>query len=164
MTMNMILLAGVVFLACGPDPEEFLQKAVTEGLKEDGADPIFIKDRISERHDLFVLKCPICEPVKRSFARYASGPVPAKAGKGLPKDIVDDLKNPARVVQLKAVERLVDRYVSSHYERLKMSPEARRTLQAKLEEMKKEGMRMVELGGQKGFDFCPSCSGAAKAK
>jgi len=161
--MHMMLLAGMALLA-QTDPGEFLQKAVLEGLKEDGADPVFIKDRITERHDLFVLKCPICEPVKRSFAKYASGPAPAKTGKGLPKDVVDDLKNPMRAVQLKALERLVDQYVSRHYERLKMTEQQRKDLQAKLEEMKKEGMRMVELGGQKGFDFCPSCNGAAKAK
>ena len=163
--MSMILLAGVALLACGQtDPKEFLQKAVLEGLKEDGADPAFIKDRISGRPELFVIKCPICEPVKQSFAKYASGPAPDKAGKGLPKDIVDDLKNPTRTVQLKALERLVDQYVSRHYERLKMSDQQRKDLQAKLEVLKKEGMRMVDLGDQKGFDFCPSCNGAAKAK
>jgi len=60
---------------------------------------------------------------------------------------------------------LIDRYVSSHYQRLKLNEEERKTLQVKLEIGKKEGMRMKELGPQKDFgDFCPSCNGAAKAK
>jgi len=162
--MRMILLTGLALMAFGPTPSEFLRKAVVEGLKEDGADPAFIKERIADRRELFVMKCPICEPVRLGFADYAAMKKAVEPGKGMPKDIVDDLKSPTRVTQLKALERLVDQYVSRHYERLKMTEQQRKDLQAKLEEMKKEGMRMVELGGQKGFDFCPSCNGASKAK
>ena len=162
--MKTLMLAGLALMPFGPDPAEFLRKAVVEGLKEDGADGAFVKTSIADKPELFVLKCRICDSVRKGFAEYGSAPAAAK-GKGLPKDIVDDLKSPTRLTQLKALERLVDRYVSSHYERLKMSAEARRTMNAKLEEWKKEGMEMKDRGPQKDFgDFCPSCNGAAKAK
>jgi len=163
--MSIILLAGLALMASGPaiEPGEFLRKAVLEGLKEDGADPAFVKERIAGKHDLFVLKCPICEPVKSAFIQYGSAQKPAE-GKGIPKDIVDDLNSATRLVQLKALERLVDRYVASHKDRLKLTDAQRQELQAKLEDGKKTGLEMVELGRQKGFDFCPSCSGATKTK
>jgi len=166
--MRIVMLAGLALMASGPaiEPGEFLRKAVVEGLKEDGADPAFVKASIADKRELFVLKCPICEPVRQGFAEYGAGKAAEPArGKGIPKDIVDDLKNPPRLTQLQALERLIDRYVSSHYQRLKLNEEERKTLQVKLEIGKKEGMRMKELGPQKDFgDFCPSCNGAAKAK
>jgi hypothetical protein len=162
--MSTILLA-LLSLAAG-DPEQFLTRAVVEGLKEDGADRAFVKECIAEKRDLFVLKCPVCEPVRRGFiehARPGQNPV-AAAGKGIPKDIVDDFKNPDRLVQLKAVERLVERYVARHYERLKMSADDRKKMQAEMEARKKEGMKMKELGSPNFGDFCPSCNAAAKSK
>jgi hypothetical protein len=150
--------------------EEFLRKAMLDGLKEDAADRAWVKERIADQGGLFVLKCPICESIRKGVAEYGYAqpkdtPVAPVEGKGLPKDIVDDLKNPTRLTQLKALERLIDRYVSRHYERLKMNPEERQAMHAALEDGKKEGMRMKELGPQKDFgDFCPSCNGAAKAK
>jgi hypothetical protein len=148
----------------GPlDPAEFLRKAVAEGLKEDGADRAFVKDCIADKRELFVLKCPICEPVRNGFVEHANAKEPV-TGKGIPKDIVDDLKNPVRLAQLKAIERLVDRYVSRHYERLKMSADDRQKMQAEMDVRKKEGMKMKALGSPKFGDFCPSCNGAAKAK
>jgi len=167
--MRLLLMAFLAAAQAAPrptDPWEFLRKAVLEGLKDDGADRAFVKDNIAGKPGLFVQKCPICEPVRRGFAEYGAGkPAEAAKGKGIPKDIVDDLKNPARLVQLKALERLVDRYVASHKDRLKLTETQRQELQSKLEIGKKEGMKMKELGPQKDFgDFCPSCNGAAKAK
>ena len=156
--MQIMLLACLALTSM--DPAEFLRKAVVEGLKEDGADRVFVKECITDRRELFVMKCPICEPVRQGFAEYAKA-VPT-AGKGIPKDIVDDLKNPARQTQLKALERLVDRYVSRHYDRLKMSAEDRQKMQAEMEARKKDGMKMKELGSPNFGDFCPSCNGAAK--
>lgn len=179
--MRILTLAGLALLgACGKDseaaqakplsidPDEFLRKAVTEGLTEDGADRAFIKEFVADKSSLFVLKCPICEPVRKGFSQYGYStekqPAPAE-GKGIPKDIVDDLKDPARAKQLKAVERLVDRYVSLHYERTKMSADDRKKMQAVLAVRKKEGMGMKQSAYNKDFgDFCPSCNGAEKAK
>lgn len=167
--MRTMILAGLALVACGQakarkiESGEFLRKAVTEGLKADGADRALVKACITDERNLFVRKCPICEPVRQGFAAYGNDPAPVQ-GKGFPKDIADDLKNPDRLVQLKAVERLVDRYVSRHYERLKMSAEERQAMQAALADGKKEGMKMKELGSPTFGDFCPSCNGAAKAK
>lgn len=175
--MKTLLLVVSVLAACGgesapvqarpqpPKPHVFLQQAVTEGLKEDGPDRALVKECFANK-DLFVLKCPICEPVREAIGKYAfaEDKVPA-GGKGLPKDIVDDLKSPLRVTQLKAVERLVDRWITRHYERLGLNDAERRTLMVALLEMKKEGMKMKELGPQKNFgDFCPSCNGATRSK
>ena len=162
------VLALTAFAQANPrpmNPAEFLRKAVVEGLKEDGADPAFVKEGIADKGELFVLKCRICDSVRKGFTEYAYAKSPEAKGKGIPKDIADDLKSPTRVTQLKAIERLVDRYVSSHYARLKLTATERQTMNAALEDWKKEGMKMKELGPQKDFgDFCPSCNGAAKAK
>ncbi len=186
MMMRISLLVAFALAACGKgseaaqpaqseapkprtiEPLEFLRKAVAEGLKEDGADRAFVKECIADKHELFVLKCRICAAVQYGFSEYGSAkvetkPVPAE-GKGIPKDIVDELKHATRVARLNALERLVDRYVSRHYERLKLSGEERRTLSAKLEDLKKDGMKMKELGSPTFGDFCPSCNGAAKTK
>ena len=184
--MRIGLLAAFALAACGQgsdaapqakveeakprtiDPLDFLRNAVAEGLKEDGPDRAFIKECIADKYDLFVLKCRICAAVQYGFTMYGNAktvdkPAPAE-GKGIPKDIVDELKHAARPARLNALERLVDRYVSSHYERLKMTADERRTLQAKLEEWKKEGMKMKDLGSPNFGDFCPSCNGAAKQR
>jgi hypothetical protein len=180
--MSIVLLAALALTACGQESNgpstkprrmpmgEFLRNAVLEGLKEDAADRLWVKERLAVQNGLFVLKCPVCDPIRSGLAEYGNTqsketPGAPAQGKGVPKDIVDDLKNPARLIRLGALERLVDRYVSRHYERLGMNPEERQRMHAALEEGKKEGMRMKELGPQKDFgDFCPSCNGAAKAK
>ena len=183
--MRFLMLASLALAACEPgsdpvprvpveeakprsiDSSTFLRHAVVEGLTEDGADRVFVTESIAGKSDLFVEKCPICGPVRQGFQEYARGTPGGKpaAGPGLPKDIVDELRFAARVARLNALERLVDRYVSRHYERLKMTAEERRRMQSALDDGKKEGMILKELGPNKGFgDFCPSCNGAAKAK
>lgn len=146
------------------EPQDFLRKAIAEGLKEDGADRAFVKEFIADKHDLFVPKCRICDSVRAAFAEYGTSVDKPAPGKGIPKDVVDELKNAARVAKLNALERLVDGYVSRHYERLKLNAEERAKLQAKLEDLKKEGMKMKELGSPNFGDFCPSCNAAAKQR
>ena len=146
------------------EPAEFLRKAVVEGLQEDGADRAFVKGCIVEKGELFVPKCRICESVRQGFADYAAAPDNAGPGKGIPKDIADELKHAARVARLNALERLVDRYVTRNYERLKMSAEERAKLQETLEAWKKNGMKMKELGSPNFGDFCPSCNAAARQR
>lgn len=178
--MRISLLVALALAACGQGsdaaqseprtikPAEFLSKAVSEGLQEDGVDKGFVRECIAQKGDLFVLKCRICDSVRNGFSAYISTkcgqtPVPAE-GRGIPKDIVDELKQGARLARLNALERLVDRYVSRHYERLRITAEERRTLHATLEEWKKEGMKMKEAGSPNFGDFCPSCNGAAKPR
>jgi hypothetical protein len=180
--MHLVMLAAFALTSCGQESPpaqtkprkmsigEFLHKAVVDGLKEDAADRAWVKERIADQRNLFVLKCPICEPIRSGFAEYGNAqskdtPLAPAEGKGVPKDIVDDLESSTRLTQLTALERLVDRYVSRHYERLSMTAEERRAMHAALEHGKKEGMEMKELGPQKKDfgDFCPSCNGAAKA-
>ena len=174
--MRLITLAAVALAACGQgseavqskprtfDAEDFLRKAVVEGLKEDGADRAFVKECIAEKGELFVPKCRICHAVRKGFDEYGAGRDKPGPGKGLPKDIADELKHAARLARLNALERLVDRYVARHHERLKTTAEERATLQATLEVWKKNGMKMKELGSPNFGDFCPSCNGAAKQR
>jgi len=178
--MHLLLLASLALTACGQESTpaqtklrrmsigDFLRKAVAEGLKEDAADRAWVKERILGQDGLFVLKCPVCEPIRNGFGQYGyaepkDAPLAPAEGKGVLKDIVDDLKNPTRLIKHKALDRLVDRYVSRHYERLGMNAEERKMMHAALEDGKKEGMKAKEY--QKDFGhFCPSCNGAAKAK
>ena len=174
--MRLLTLAALALAACGQGSEatqtkprtfeagEFLRKAVVEGLKEDGADRAFVKECIADKGELFVPKCRICDAVRKGFDEYGAAQDKPGPGEGIPKDIVDELKHAARLARLNALERLVDRYVSRHYERLKMTPEERRALQATLEVWKKNGMKMKELGAPNFGDFCPSCNGAAKQR
>lgn len=179
--MKTLLIVVSVLAACGGEsapvqakprpikPAEFLRAAVLEGLKEDLADRTFLKECFEKSGPMFVLKCPICEQVQAGLVAYLNPKDGEKAappveGKGIPKDILVDLKSPIRTTQLKAFERLIDRYVSRHYERLQMSAEERQIMHATLEDWKKTGMEMKVAGRQKDFDFCPSCNGAAKAK
>jgi len=177
--MRVFLLSVFALAACGQGSEavqekprtfkadDFLRQAMAEGLKEDGADREFVREFIAGKLDLFVLKCQICDAVRRGCSDYARSQAavpPAPKDTGIPKDIVDELRQGARLARLHALERLVDRYVSRRQDRLKMTAEERRTLHATLEEWKKDGMRMKELGSPNFGDFCPSCNGAAKAK
>jgi hypothetical protein len=169
----LLVLASLMLTACRQeekprkfDSDVFLHGAVVEGLTEDGADRAFVKESLTGQ-ELFVQKCPVCEPVRKGFLDYARTESKDKppAGKGLPKEIVEDLQKPDRASKRQALERLVDRYVSRHYDRLKMSTEERRLMHTALEIGKKAGMQMKELGPNKGlFDFCPSCNGATQAK
>jgi len=181
--MHLVMLAAFALASCGQESApaqtkprrmavgEFLREAVVDGLKEDAADRTWVKERIADQRTLFVLKCPICDPIREGFAVYGNSqpketPVDPAGGKGVPKDIIDDLKTSVRLTQLKALERLIDRYVSLHYKRLNMTAEERQAMHAALEDGKKQGMEMKDLGPQKKDfgDFCPSCNGAAKAK
>lgn len=172
--MKLLLFSVLTLVSCeqqadAPPPvprtfkaNEFLRQAVLEGLKEDGADRAFVKETLVDKSDLFVPKCQICTAVRAGFFDYTRRE--GTEGNGMPKDIVDELKHAARPARLNALERLVDRYVSRHQERLKMTAEERRVLHETLEEWKKDGMKMKEYGAPKFGDFCPSCNGAAKAR
>jgi hypothetical protein len=140
----------------------FLFFAVFEGLWEDGADPALIKGILGKRSEHFVENCPNCTPVAHAFSVYANSTdidnLPSR-GTGLPKDLQDDLKSPNRPTRLKALEKLVDRYVSRRFEQSRMSDDETKKMRNRLQMGKKYAMGLLpESFG----DHCPSCSGATK--
>jgi len=75
--MPLIVLSTLMLTACQQEDQPrkigsdvFLRRAVVEGLTEDGADHAFVKESLTGQ-ELFVLKCPICEPVRKGFIDYA---------------------------------------------------------------------------------------------
>jgi hypothetical protein len=108
---------------------------------------------------LFVLKCPICEPVRSGFVEYGAAKGDPPKGKGIPKDIVDDLKNPARLVQLKALERLVDRYVASHKDRLKLTDAQRRSCRRSWRKERRPGWRWWSWVARRASTSVPPATG-----
>jgi hypothetical protein len=140
----------------------FLFLAVFEGLWEDGADSRVIQALLKNPGDHFVAKCPICTPVSHAFLVYAKSEDVlgyASRGNGWPKAIQDELISPDRAIRLKALEKLVDRYVARRLESVRMSDEDKKSLESRLIMSKKLGMTYKD----KGFgDFCPSCNGATK--
>ncbi len=54
-----------------PDVSEFLHKAMTDGLTEDGVPPKFAAS-IAKNEDDFLGKCSICSPTQRAIAEYGN--------------------------------------------------------------------------------------------
>jgi len=144
------------------DSMRFLVDAVFEGLHADWPDaelfPPILKDR--DRH--FVVKCPNCYGVTSGIEAFQSlrekHYYPYK-GLGFPPEIAAGLKNEDRAVRLKAIEAMVDRYVTRHFEQVVMTDGEKASIKSWLIMGKKFGMQVKE----KEFgDFCPSCAGATK--
>src|SRR5690242_16481322 len=97
--MHLLLLASLALTACGQESTpaqtkprrmsigNFLRKAAAEGLNEDAADRAWVKERILGQ-----------DAIRNGFGQYGyaepkDAPLAPAEGKGVPKDIVDDLKN-----------------------------------------------------------------------
>lgn len=169
-----LLLAFLAIPACvqekkgGVDRAEmhrFLYFAVYEGLWEDGADAALIRSLRVKQDEHFVVKCYICNAVRHAFDAYAAAPNALFGdmgkGTGLPKEIHDDLKDAKRETRLRGLERLVERYISRRYERLRMTEEEKAAMKARLEEERKFAMSVKENSFG---EFCPSCEGAVQRK
>jgi hypothetical protein len=146
----------------GEDRTRFLAAAVFEGLHEDGPDPKIFESILKNRDQHFVVKCPTCNPVAGAiegyvaFCRICTFPY---EGKGFPAEIKAGLGNSARAVRLKAIEAMVDRYVTRHLEQVVMTDGEKASMKSWLIMGKKFGM---SVKGEEFGDFCPSCEGATK--
>jgi len=173
----LVLLIGLA--SCGPsvrtaapakpdrtftedDRMRFLVEAVFEGLHADWPDAALFQPILKDRDQLFVVKCPICYGVTSGIEAFLSlrekwyYPYP---GLGFPPEIAAGLKSGDRAVRLKAVEAMVDRYVSRHFDEVVMTDGERASMKNLLIMGKEFGRRLKE----KSFgDFCPSCAGATK--
>ena len=144
------------------DQRRFVYLAILEGLLEETADTAVLRAATKDRDRLFVLKCSICMPIHEAIQVYVNTPsrvMGPATGAVFPEDILKGLKSEDRKVQLKAVESMVDRYVSRRYERYAMTAGEKSQMKALLDEAKKQGMSLKNQGFG---DFCPSCSGATK--
>lgn len=144
------------------DRTRFLIGAMFEGLVEDWPDAALLRPILEKRDEHFVGKCPNCGPIfdgMNAYVQMRATPSGPYEGKGFPKELSDGLKDPDRAVRLKALEALVDRYVTRHFENSAMTPGEKQSMKSWLIMGKKYGMTVKpeEFG-----DYCPSCSGANK--
>lgn len=145
------------------DRLRFLAAAMFEGLVDDKPDPKVFDTILKQREQHFVAKCQICNPVAggiRAYVAFATeGLYFPYGGKGFPAEIGAGLKDKDRDVRLKAIEAMVDRYVTRYFEKSRMTPAEKESMKSWLIQGKKFGMSAKE----KSFgDFCPSCEGATK--
>jgi hypothetical protein len=140
----------------------FLAAAVFEGLHEDWPDPRIFEPILKNRDQHFVAKCPTCNPVAGAIEGYVAfrkSCIFPYEGNGFPPEIKAGLENPDRAVRLKAIEAMVDRYVTRHFEQVAMTDGEKAAMKSWLIMGKKFGMSAKE---EEFGEFCPSCAGATK--
>ncbi len=143
------------------DQVRFVFFAVLEGLHEDGVER-GVADAIVAAPDpgYFVVKCPICHPVRAAFASYvpATGPYMEKVRReGLPKETLEALKSKDRDTRLRGIAAAVDRWMQRRFDLVNMPESERQEMRRLLKEGMKLGMSVKppDFG-----DYCPSCDGA----
>ena len=137
----------------------FLREATFYGLQKDQF-PVEIANALVEESAIWVVKCPICDHVKRGFKMYIKKNEELNKTK-LSDDFIWRIIDQNVEVKKTALKELVDRYVQQYYSVINMTKSERQVMQISLEEGRKDGMN-VASGGE-GF-FCASCDGACHIK
>ncbi|MFT5617935.1 MAG: hypothetical protein ACI85I_001161, partial [Arenicella sp.] len=132
----------------------FLETAVSTGMKQDRF-PKELAKKMRVNNELWIGKCPICDAVKRGLNQYISYQESNTASSSTEDSILEDPCNTNVETQKTALKKLIDNYVSQHYQRLKMTVSEISTMKTKLEAGRKQGM-----GGMGDKKFCASCDGA----
>ena len=171
-----LLLFGIALTGCQDsdskkldinDLYRFLQDAVLQGLREEGANPKPIGSILERPDPHFILKCHICNGVRWGLVKYveqSKDPKWSPSGSGFPKAIEEGLASSDRKTRLAALQDLVDRYVTRGFQRSSMTEGEKKQMRELLQESKKVGMEIKKAGDYKDFgDSCPSCSGATKS-
>src|SRR5262249_14674904 len=154
------LLLAVAFLAtarpaaAAEEPLAFLQKAVFEGLRADGA-PLAVARALADNNDNFLGKCPLCAAVRDGLQQYAALAEQPR-GNGLTPDLQNRLLDKDPKVRFPALRELVGRYVERGYAG-GLTAEDRDAIKKKLQEM-----HGAPKGGNQGLNYCPSCDGACQ--
>jgi hypothetical protein len=144
------------------DRTRFLVVAVFEGLLEDGADVALLAPLLKDPDKYFVVKCPVCWPVidgMKTYIKLRENMSYPSEGSGFPEDLKAGLKSPDRAARLKAIEALVDRYVSRRFETTVMTAGEKEQIKSLLIMAKKYG---TTIKPESFGSFCPSCNGATK--
>jgi hypothetical protein len=152
----------------------FLFHGILEGLMEDGVQAEVVDRILDRKDDWFVPKCPICNSVHAAFRAYSSyardngwrserkDGLPPWFGLGLPKETVEALKSDDIKTRHGALEKLVEKYISQRFARLKMTgPEIDRMREA-LKFGMEEGLTSLKRSKREEMFpvSCPSCEGA----
>jgi hypothetical protein len=141
-----------------PAVDEFIVRAITAGLEEDGV-PLGLASDLGKRDD-FLGKCALCKPSHKAIADYGGRKVQpvAKEGKGLPEELVMRLKSDKVEVRHPALRELIGRYMERAFADGDLSREQKTALQTELERMRKAQAAGLPTGQK----FCPSCDGTCR--
>ena len=181
-----LLLAIVNASTAAPVDERFqflylatLEGAYVDGLTNEEADRILMREGGKGAYLHFIYACPICMPVLNSLLTYRARPElfgykqPPVMGTGLPEDLRKQLASDDLAIRLKAVNALLARWVDRRLQMLNLTPEQRLVWDKRFEDGRKEGMKMLESIRQKGslkvfapgfadFKECAVCNAATK--
>ncbi len=135
----------------------FLKEAVFYGLQKDHF-PKRNTAYLLGQDSIWVVKCPICDNVKRGIWMYGGSDFKPKKSK-ISKKEFSNLWNGDAAFQKVFLKELVDRYVAQYYSVLEMTEEQRKKMHRQLELGRKDGMSVAN--GGEGF-YCASCDGACR--
>ena len=176
-SFNSLLFTIILFLSCSgskkisivsdqasletvkSERNVFLKEATFYGLQKDQF-PVEIANTLVEEKSIWVVKCPICDNVKRGFQMYTNSNSELRKTK-LSDDYIWKLIDQDMIVKKTALRDLIDNYVQQYYSVLKMTKGERQTMQILLEEGREKGMDAANGGA--GF-FGASCDGACHKK
>lgn len=189
----LVLLFPLCLAAATPFDEQFqfiyfatLEGAHADGLTDAETDRILLRSGGKEgAYVHFVYACPLCMPVANGLCAYRTRPewfsykLPREQaehrtmGAGLPVELRQQLASNDLATRLKAVNALVTRWVDRRMQSLNLTPEQRKDWERRLEDGRKEGMKMLDAFRQNGslnvfapgfadFKECAVCSAATK--
>ena len=152
----------------------FLFAAVHEGLIEDGPGEQALKPIVERRNEWFVPKCPICDAVYSAFRAYTAfahdhgwktdrkDGLPSWFGPGFSKEVSEGLAHADLKTRHGVLQKLVERYVSRHFDRIRMTDTQKSLMQEAMKLGMKEGLEMLKATKSEEFfpGSCPSCEGA----
>jgi hypothetical protein len=151
-----------------PVAADFIKKAITEGLEEDGV-PITLASELGKRDD-FLGKCTLCQPSRLAITEYSNRKCQpaAKENKGLPEELLNRLRSDKAEVRQPALRELVGRYMDRAFAKnaltadqsaaLQKDLDQSAALQKDLEQMRKNQVNSLPSDRK----FCPSCDGACR--
>ena len=181
-----LLLATVSASAAATVDERFqflylatIEGALVDGLTNEEADRILMRDGGKGAYQHFIYACPICMPVLNGLLAYRARPElfgykkPPVMGTGLPEELRKQLASDDLAIRLKAVNALLARWVDRRLEMLSLTPEQRTIWDKRFEDGRQEGMKMLESLRQQGslktfapgfadFKECAVCNAATK--
>ena len=105
----------------------FLREATFYGLQKDQF-PVSLANTLVEENSIWVVKCPICDHVKRGFKMYVRNNEEQNKTK-LSDDFIWRIIDQDVEVKKTALKELVDRYVQQYYSVLNMTKPERQVMQ-----------------------------------
>ncbi len=159
----LLLTSGIIPAAagggvdCGPeratkvDVEKAVFFAVLEGMYRDGVDSDSAKllastDEASGAPLYFIYSCPLCTPAFNAVRTYATRPVfhgdkqqRDTFGPGLSDEVRANIASDEPQVRLDAFQGLIQRWMASYLDRMRLTPEERRIWAGHIQDMREKG-------------------------